>query len=586
MEKIAKFQELLKRNDIDVYIICTSDEHFDEYLPENFKLIKYLSNFSGENATLIVTQNEAALWVDGRFFIQAENEIAGTSIKLMKMGEHNVPTVFEYLNNFSYDIFNLGFDGKLVSKKFIDEVKENISRATLIPFEVMDRIWEDRPVLETKLIYTLPSFFSGDSFEQKLEQVKKQMSKLHTDVFILSKLEDQAWLYNLRGSDIDYTEVFLAFTVISKENVDLFVDNKKINDEIKKYLSENKINVHDYEDFYSFLSTFNKNKVLIDPNYINYSTFQAISVNNEIVEANNPTDLLKAIKNDVEIVNTKNAHIKDGVAMVKAIYYMYNHIDELDEISFANYLDTERSKQKGFIDLSFATISAFRDNAALPHYQPKEETNHRFNNEEKTFFLVDSGGHYADGTTDITRTFALGEVSEEMRLHYTHVLKSAIALAKAVFIKGTTGPMLDMIAREPMWRMGLNYNHGTGHGVGHVLAVHEGPQSISYRSKSTTPLEPGMITTDEPGIYIEGKYGIRIENELLCVEAQDNSFGKFYKFEIITFCPIDTKAIDTTMLSNEEREWLNEYHKNVFNKLSPYLTKEEKDWLKEATQEI
>ena len=586
MENIKKIQDLLKEKDLDAYIITSTDNHFDEYLPEHYKVIEFLTGFTGENATLIITKNEAALWIDSRFFLQAELEVDSKEIRIMKDGEHNVPTIYEYLESNSIESENIGFDGKIISKKFADTLKAKVPNISLISTDLIDEVWTSRPKPPVSLIYLLDSFFSGETFKTKLEKIRLALSNAGANSILLSKLEDQAWLYNLRGNDIEYTPVFTAFSYITLTEIHLFVDSKKLTDEVKKYLSDNGITIHTYKSFYVYISNLENKVILLDPRYTSYIIYRSLYINNDIINQNNPTESLKAIKNDVEIMNTKQAHIKDGVALVKAIYHLYQNTNSLSEISFADYLEEMRKKQKGFIELSFPTIAGFKENGAIVHYNASEKTNKELNDEEKTFFLVDSGAHYAEGTTDITRTFALGAVTDEMKKHYTIVLKSAIALANSTFIKGCTGAALDILARAPIWRNGYNFGHGTGHGVGHVLSVHEGPQTFSYKSTQNIEIEPGMITTDEPGLYFKNMYGIRIENELLCVNNTNNEYDHFYKFENITLCPIDTKPIDSTMLTFEEKKWLNDYHKLVYTKLNKYLTKAEKEWLLEATKPI
>lgn len=587
MDKINLFQEKLKAKDIDAYVIFANDYHFSEYLPDHFKSIEYLTGFTGESATLLITKDKCLLWTDGRFFLQAEEQLKGTSVTLMKMGESNVPTLIEYLKMLFIDIGNLGFDGRTVSNAFAEKLKTAVPNANLIAIDLVADIWtENRPTLPFSLLYVLKDSFSGEAFSSKLERVRNKITEKKATAHIISKLEDQAWLYNLRGADIECTPVFLSFTLITMNEAHLFVDNTKLGDDVKKYLSDNHIILHKYTDFFSYVTELKDEKILIDYESCSYTLYRSIYRYNTIINAKNPTEMLKAVKNSTEILNTKHAHIKDGVALVKAIYYLYNHVNELTEISFADYLEERRKEQQGFISLSFPTIAGFRQHGAIVHYMPTKDSDIKLDNEDKTFFLVDSGAHYAHGTTDITRTFALGPVSDDMKKHYTAVLKAAIALATSTFLKGCNGASLDLLARNEMWKLGLDFNHGTGHGVGHILSVHEGPQRISYKATNSAMIVPGMITTDEPGIYIENHYGIRIENELLCVNAFNNEFGEFYKFEMITMCPIDTKAIDTSMLNENEIKFLNNYHKTVYENLKEFLTKDEQVWLADACKEI
>ena len=429
------------------------------------------------------------------------------------------------------------------------------------------------------------------TYLEKLEKIREKMKEYGADVHILSSLEDQAWLYNLRANDVTHTPVFLAYTIITLDSVTLYVDSTKIDYSIDKYLNENDIHTKGYFDIYDQLSQIKGKKILMNFNKVNYQLYQGLSSNNELINKEDPSLLLKAIKNPTEIENIKKAHIKDGVAMTKFMYYLktgYKEGQEMSEISVSDYLEELRRLDKGLVDLSFNTICGFKEHAAMMHYSATPETNSKITG--NGFLLVDSGGHYLEGTTDITRTFAMGNISNEMKKHFTAVLKSNIALANATFLKGCTGLNLDVLARGPIWQLDLDYKCGTGHGVGYLLSVHEGPNSFRWKSLPSKPscqeFLPGMITTNEPGIYLKDKYGIRIENEMLCVEGTTNEYGTFLKFETITYCPIDLDAIQKSQLTYIEKEWLNNYHQMVYDKISPYLTKEEVEWLKEYTKKI
>ncbi len=586
MNKIKEFQELLKKKDIDAYIIPTSDYHMSEYTPAYFKAREYISGFTGDAGTLLVTKDDAKLWTDGRFFLQASIELEGSGITLMKMGEPGVPTLVEDLVNLFQNGGNLGFDGKCIETSTALKIKKAIPKVKIINTDLISKIYDkDRPSLPFSYLYLLKDAFSGKSFSSKISSVRNMLETAGCNALVLARLEDQAWLYNLRANDIECTPVFLSFTFITLDNIYLFVDNNKISDEVSKYLSDNKINVKNYNEIYSFLSEINDYKIMYDADTCNYNIYRALYKNNTLKNSLNPTTKLKAIKNDVEIRNNITAHVKDGVAMVKAMKYLYENADTLDEITYADYLEEKRKENQGFIELSFPTIAGFDAHGAIIHYTAVKGKEAKLNTTHPTFFLVDSGAHYCLGTTDITRTYALGDVSEKMKENYTLVLKCHIDLALAEFKAGTTGEQLDVIARQPLWSRGLDYRHGTGHGVGHILSVHEGPQSIRYHG-NTYPLEPGMVTTDEPGLYIDGQYGIRIENELLCVEANASEYGKFYKFKTLTVCPYEPKAINKDMLTKPELDWLNNYHKSCYEKLSPYLNESEKEFLKNLTKEI
>ena len=580
----------MKIYNMDAYIIPTGDFHNSEYVSNYFKGREYLSGFTGSAGTLLVTQENAYLWTDGRYFIQAANEIEGNNVKLMKMGEDQ--SLEEFLVDFMKDKQTIAFDGRVLPTSDVLSLKNKLPNAKFVSdIDLVGQVWKERPKLPYSLIYKLDKMFSGMTYLEKLEKIREKMKEYGADVHILSSLEDQAWLYNLRANDVTHTPVFLAYTIITLDSVTLYVDSTKIDYSIDKYLNENDIHTKGYFDIYDQLSQIKGKKILMNFNKVNYQLYQGLSSNNELINKEDPSLLLKAIKNPTEIENIKKAHIKDGVAMTKFMYYLktgYKEGQEMSEISVSDYLEELRRLDKGLVDLSFNTICGFKEHAAMMHYSATPETNSKITG--NGFLLVDSGGHYLEGTTDITRTFAMGNISNEMKKHFTAVLKSNIALASAVFLKGCTGLNLDILARGPIWQLDLDYKCGTGHGVGYLLSVHEGPNSFRWKSLPSKPscqeFLPGMITTNEPGIYLKDKYGIRIENEMLCVEGTTNEYGTFLKFETITYCPIDLDAIQKSQLTYIEKEWLNNYHQMVYDKISPYLTKEEVEWLKEYTKKI
>ena len=590
MEQLEKFQNQMKIYNMDAYIIPTGDFHNSEYVSNYFKGREYLSGFTGSAGTLLVTQENAYLWTDGRYFIQAANEIEGNNVKLMKMGEDQ--PLEDFLVDFMKDKQTIAFDGRVLPTSDVLSLKNKLPNAKFVSdIDVLGQVWTERPKLPYSLIYKLDKMFAGMTYLEKLEKIREKMKEYGADVHILSSLEDQAWLYNLRANDVSHTPVFLAYTIITLDSVTLYVDSAKIDYSIDKYLNENDIHTKEYFDIYDQLNQIKGKKILMNFNKVNYQLYQGLCNNNELINKEDPSLLLKAIKNPTEIENIKKAHIKDGVAMTKFMYYLktgYKEGQEMSEISVSDYLEELRRLDKGLVDLSFNTICGFKEHAAMMHYSATPETNSKITG--NGFLLVDSGGHYLEGTTDITRTFAMGNVSSEMKRHFTTVLKSNIALASAVFLKGCTGLNLDILARGPIWQLDLDYKCGTGHGVGYLLSVHEGPNSFRWKSIPSKPsgqeILPGMITTSEPGIYLKDKYGIRIENEMLCVEGATNEYGTFLKFETITYCPIDLDAIQKSQLTYIEKEWLNNYHQMVYDKISPYLTKEEVEWLKEYTKKI
>ena len=592
MESLTNLQDLLKTNNYDAYIIPSSDFHGSEYLSAYFKARAHFSGFTGSAGTLLVMQKQAYLWTDGRYFIQASIELEGSGITLMKMGEENVPSLEDFLKNNLKDGQRLAFDGRLLSTSYIKTLNKKLPNVEFISEDkLINQAWPDRPGLPFSTIYLLSKFFSGMTFDKKLQAIRNVMKDKNANAHILTSLEDQAWLYNLRGNDIEHTPVFLSYTYITNSNIILFVDQNKIDLEIDKYLNENEIMIKPYYEIYEFVKGLKGLNILIDENKVNYQIFQSIEALNTIINVQNPTLLLKSIKNETEIKNTKLAHIKDGVAVFRFMKYLkeaYKNNEELDEIKLSNYMDDLRKKTKGYVDLSFNTICAFGPHAAMMHYSATPSSNAKI--KTANFLLIDSGGHYLEGTTDITRTYALGDISKELKRHYTLVLKAVINLAKAVFLEGCNGQNLDILARGPIWNELLDYKCGTGHGVGYLLSVHEAPNGFRWKivpeRNDSAPFVPGMITTDEPGIYLENKYGIRIENELLCVDAGSSEFGHFLKFETITYAPIDLDAVDTKMLNATEKEWLNNYHKTVYETLAPKLNKDELDALKEFTREI
>jgi len=597
MDKISLFQKKMIDNYIDAYIIPTSDYHMSEYVSDFFKSRAYLSGFTGSAGTLVITKDKGYLWTDGRYFIQAATQIEGSPIELMKMGNPGVPTIEEFLVDYFKKDENktLGFDGKVMPANDMIKLLKALPDSTNVisNVDLVNLVWNNRPELPYSLIYKLSKFFSGRPYEDKIKAVREKMAEDNIDVHIISSLEDQAWLYNLRGNDVLHTPVFLAFTAITPQSNVLFIDNKKIDLIAQKYLDKNEIQVKDYSEIYDYVKQIKGKRVLIDLNKTNYELYNYISYENNsnvVINKTNPTLLMKAIKNPTEIKNIKIAHERDGVAMTKFMYYLKTNFGKtkMTEMSVSDYLEGLREKNKGFVDLSFNTICAFNEHAAMMHYSATPETDADI--QGSGFLLVDSGGHYMEGTTDITRTFALGKITDKMKVHFTTVLKSVIALDQAVFMKGCNGQNLDILARGPIWKLGIDYKCGTGHGVGYLLSVHEAPNGFRWKivpeRNDSHELVPGMVTTDEPGIYLENKYGIRTENELLCVEKESNEWGTFYGFETITYCPIDLDAIKVSLLNKEEKDWLNNYHQMVYDLISPSLTPDEAEWLKEYTKKI
>ena len=593
-QRIENIRDLMKEKNIYAYIVPSSDYHQSEYVGDYFKSREFMSGFTGSAGTLIISMDEAGLWTDGRYFIQAENELKDSGIKLFKMGEEGVPTIEEYLLEKLPKNSTLGFDGRVMS------VKEGQSLANKLAFkginieykyDLVNDIWEDRCSLPTEKAFLLGTEYSGESFSDKLSRIRAVMKEKKATTHILASLDDIAWLFNIRGRDVKSNPVVLSYAVISIDSVYLFIDKNKIGEDIRAELSKENVQIKGYEEVYEFIKKIEENEVvLIDTSKVNYAIYSNIPSNVQKIEERNPSILFKSIKNEIELKNIRNSHIKDGVAFTKFMYWLKNNIGkiEITEISATQKLEEFRREQDKFIEPSFSTIAAYKDHAAMMHYSATEESNYKL--EPRDLFLVDSGGQYFDGTTDITRTIALGPIPENVRKDFTNVVRGMIRLSKAKFLYGCRGYNLDILARGPLWEEGIDYKCGTGHGIGFVLNVHEGPNGFRWKVREdiddTCILEEGMVTTNEPGVYVENSHGIRIENEIVVRKAEKNEYGQFMDFEVITFAPIDLDAIDESIILKDEKVYLNNYHKQVYDKISPYLNEEEKQWLKTYTREI
>ena len=588
--RIEKLRSLMKEKDIFAYIIPSADYHQSEYVGEFFKGREFISGFTGSAGTVVITQEKAILWTDGRYFLQAEEELSTSCVELYKMGQENVPTTFEYIENEVPSGSKVGFDGRTISAAMGAILELNLAKKNItISYEddLLNEIWEDRPALSDAKAFLLDIKYSGEDFTSKIARVREWMRENNTTTHILTSLDDIAWLFNIRGGDIKYNPVVLSYAVITLDKAILFVDENKLNDEIKTSFGEEVVEIKNYFEIYEFVKTINKEEiVLIDSNKISYSILKNIPAGVKVVNGMNPSTKFKAQKNSVEIENTKKAHIRDGVAVTKFMYWLKNNIGkiEITELSAADKITELRREQGKFIEESFGTIAGYASNGAIIHYSVTKESNTTL--KDRGLFLLDSGGQYFDGTTDITRTFALGELTKEEKYHFTTVARAMIRLSDVKFLHGVNGYYLDILARGILWNEGLNYNHGTGHGVGHVLNVHEGPNGFRLDNKESAILEDGMITTNEPGFYKAGSHGIRLENEMLCVKGEKNEFGQFMEFEPITIAPIDLDAINVELMKEDEKAYLNEYHKMVFDTVSPFLTTEETNWLKEYTRAI
>ena len=589
-DRISKLRKVMKERGIFAYIIPSADYHQSEYVGEFFKGREFISGFTGSAGTVVITEEKAILWTDGRYFLQADKELAGTCVELYKMGQEGVPTTFEYIEKEVPAGSKIGFDGRAISALMGKDLEENLTKKDVtISYEgdLLDEVWENRPALSDAKAFLLDVKYSGEDFKSKIARVREAMKAIGATTHILTSLDDIAWLFNIRGGDVAYNPVVLSYAVVTLEKAILFVDENKLNEDILNSFDGEVVEVKGYFEIDEFVKTIEKEEVvLVDNNKISYTILKNIPEGVKVVSAINPTTIFKAQKNEVEIENTRNAHIRDGVAVAKFMYWLKNNIGkiEITEISAAEKLTELRKEQGNFIEPSFASIAGYKENGAIVHYSATEESNKTL--QPEGLFLLDSGGQYFDGTTDITRTFALGNITEEEKSHFTSVCRAMVRLSQAKFLYGVNGYYLDILARGILWEQGLNYNHGTGHGVGHVLNVHEGPNGVRCDNRNSATLEDGMITTNEPGFYKAGSHGIRIENEMLCKKGVKNEFGQFMEFEPLTIAPIDLDAIDATLMKDDEKEYLNTYHKHVFDTLSPFLTEEEVAWLKEYTRAI
>lgn len=592
-ERLQKLRALMQERSIDAYMIPTSDFHESEYVGKHFKCREFMTGFTGSAGTAVITNDDAALWTDGRYFVQAAAQLEGSTVVLQKMGQEGTPSIKEYLLDKIPQGGTLAFDGRVVNTAEGEELEDALGVkdiAIACQEDLVGEIWEDRPVLPAEPVWVLDVKYAGKDAEDKIGDLRKKMENCGATVHILTTLDDIVWLLNIRGNDVDCNPVVLSYLMATRESLYLYINEAVLDSSVKSYLEEKGVAIRPYDAIYSDVAKLHGETVMLEKSRTNFALTQLLDGTNEIINIQNPTALMKAIKNPVEIENIKKAHIKDGVAMTKFIYWLKKNIGKIpmDEISVADYLDSLRRGQEGNLGLSFPTISAYGANAAMCHYSATEESNAKL--EARGFYLVDSGGQYYEGTTDITRTIALGELTDEEREHFTLTLISMLRLGNVRFLYGCRGLNLDYVAREPFWSRGLNFDHGTGHGVGYLLNVHERPNGIRWKMvperQDNCVLEAGMVTSDEPGIYIEGSHGIRTENLMVCVKDEKNEYGQFMKFEFLTYVPIDLDAIDKSLMRPEDIEHLNQYHKAVYEKISPYLEEEEREWLKEATRAI
>ena len=588
-ERLMKLREEMNKEGMQAYIIHTSDFHETEYVSEYFAARKYMSGFTGSAGVLVVLLDKAGLWTDGRYFIQAANQLAGSGIDLMKQGQEDTPSIEEYIVTNLTQGSVVGFDGRVMNVNDANKYKQafmmhDIKMVT--DKDLVGRIWDDRPALPCTETFHYDEKYAGKSISEKLTQVREAMKGYNCRSHIVTKIDEIAWLYNLRAHDVPHFPVALAYTIIKENDAMIYIDASRLDEESKTLFAQNHIQVKDYEAIYEDVKTL-EGPVLVDGNFVNSKI--VYSLNTEIVYAQDPIVLLKAMKNETELANTRNAHIKDGVACTKFMYWLMQNVNNgISEMSAQEKLQELRKEQADYLEDSFNTICAYKEHAAMMHYSSNEETNVELKPEG--MLLVDSGGQYLDGTTDITRTFVLGSITEEEKKWFTLALKGHIRLEKANFLYGCRGLNLDILARGPLWDLDMDYQCGTGHGVGHLSNVHEAPNGFRWKivpeRNDSCVLEEGMITSNEPGVYVEGEFGIRHENEMVVVKGNKNFYGQFMHFETLTFVPFDRKGIDKSLLSEDELAWLNDYHASVYEKISPFLTNEEAEWLKEACRPL
>ena len=591
-ERIEQLRELMRKNGIDAYVVPTSDFHQSEYVGEHFKARKFITGFTGSAGTAVITLDEARLWTDGRYFTQAAKQLEGSGVELMRMAEPGVPTINEYLKSTLVEGNCLGFDGRVVAMgegQGYEEITKANKATIKYEVDLIDVIWGDRTELSKKPAFKLGEEYAGESAASKIERIREYMKECGATYHTIATIDDICWVLNMRGDDIDFFPLVLSYMVVKMDGVDIYIDETKLNDELKAEFAEIGVAVHPYNDVYADTKKIPAGEtILIDPARLNYAIYSNIPEGVSKVEERNPEVLFKAMKNPKEIENMRIAQIKDSVAHVKFMKWVKENVEtmEITEMSASEKLDELREEMGNFIRPSFEPISAYADHAAMMHYCSKPETDVRLR--EGSVYLTDTGAGFWEGTTDITRTFVLGEVSDTIKEHFTLVAMCNLRLANATFLQGCVGMNLDILARKALWERGLDYKCGTGHGVGYLLNIHEAPTSLRwrYRAGDTHKFEEGMILTDEPGVYIEGSHGIRLENELLVCMGEQNEYGQFMYFEPITYIPFDLDCIVPEVMNSDDIKYLNEYHKLVFEKVSPYLNEEETEWLRKYTREI
>lgn len=591
-ERLSRLREKMAEKGIDLYMVTSSDFHNSEYVGDYFKERAYITGFTGSAGTAVITSDEAFLWTDGRYFIQAAAQLEGTSVQLMKMGQEGVPTVEEFIVSRMEKGMTLGFDGRTVPAAVGLRYRDKLAAkgaSVNASLDLVGEIWEDRPALSAEPVFLLDEKYAGQSRAEKIANLQAAMKEAGAGYHALTVLDDIAWLLNIRGGDVAYNPVVLSYLLVGPHSISLYANAAAFPEDVVRALADDGVVLKPYEDFYEDLSALpDGSRLLADGARVSYGLYSCLPEGVTLIDRENPTYLPKSIKNPTEVENEKAAHIKDGVAVTRFIYWLKTTLghEKITEMSAARKMEEFRQMGEGYLGQSFAPIVSYGAHAAMCHYSPSEETDIEI--EPHGFALADTGGQYYEGTTDITRTFAAGPLSYEQKHHYTLVLRSHLNLAAARFLHGCTGVALDYAARGPLWDEALDYNHGTGHGVGYLLNVHEGPNSFRYRivPGNNAVLEEGMITSDEPGLYLEGQYGIRIENMIVCRKDIKNEYGQFMAFDPLTLVPYEPEAVLPEEMSPKERALYNAYMETVYQKISPYLPKEEAEWLRNETKAI
>lgn len=597
--KIGQLRDCMKELGIDAYLVPTADFHESEYVGEFFKCRHFLTGFNGTAGTAVITMDKAGLWTDGRYFVQAEEQLSGSEIKLYRMGEPEFPTLDEFLEEELPVDGCLGFDGRVVNSELgygLQNLLQEKNVTINCSKDLVGEIWTSRPAMSCEPIWSLDVKYAGKSTVEKLSDLRDAMKKNKAQIHLMTALDEIAWLFNLRGNDIVNNPVFLSYALITQDEAYLYIQKEAIKEDTKMgkevcaALAEAKVQVKEYAEFLQDVAALKNEKILLERKKASFAVCESIDASCRIIDEMNPCATMKAVKNATEIENMRRAHLKDGIAVTKFMYWLKHTIGTCDmtEMTAAHKIEELRAEQGNYIEPSFVTIAAYKENAAMCHYHPSDEVCKKLKPEG--LLLVDSGGQYLEGTTDITRTYALGPLTEKEKEYYTIVAAAMLKVSTMKFLHGCRGINLDYTIREAFWKRGLDFAHGTGHGVGYLSNVHERPNGLRWKvvpeRQDSAVIEPGMICSDEPGLYFAGDFGTRTENLILCVEDEKNEYGQFLKFEFLTKAPIDLEALDTRFMDDADIERLNTYHKDVYETISPYMNEEEKEWLKHVTREI